>query len=479
MRGIASRDREEAKKVQSALEYTVLRNVTKCTEIHYDPNPLTTIVEEDKEFVDAFYELPDEDTDPDTLSRWVLRFVFDRDLMLDKNLSMQAIGQRIEEEFGKDTHIIFTDDNAQELVLRLRLKNTELDDQKTDDDDFLRVVESQLMNHLKLKGVDGINKVFIREVKRTALDTNGDIPMYKQEKEWMLDTEGVALKEVMAFDGVDHTRVFSNHLNEVIQVLGIEAARNTLLKELRGVIEFDGSYVNYRHLSILCEAMTYRGHLSSITRHGINRNMENGALMRCTFEETVDILNDASAFAEFDPVKGVSQKVLLGALMPGGTGSFDLRLDEEMLKDAIEVNTSGFFMNPHGGGVMQTPGRTPARTPMTPSRGNFFTSPALGASPLMAGTRSPIAEDQTAGNAFTPYHGMAFSPSNAYSPMAYDANPQYTPTSPGYSPTSPAYSPTSPAYSPTSPAYSPTSPAYSPTSPAYSPTSPTTDQKEE
>lgn len=59
--------------------------------------------------------------------------------------------------------------------------------------------------------------------------------------------------QVMAHKDVDATRTVSNHLIEIIEVLGIEAARNALMKEMRGVIEFDGSYVNYRHLAILCE----------------------------------------------------------------------------------------------------------------------------------------------------------------------------------------------------------------------------------
>ncbi len=55
------------------------------------------------------------------------------------------------------------------------------------------------------------------------------------------------------------------------------------------MIEFDGSYVNYRHLAILCEVMTCRGHFMAITRHGINRT-DHGPLQQCSFEETVDIL---------------------------------------------------------------------------------------------------------------------------------------------------------------------------------------------
>ena len=74
--------------------------------------------------------------------------------------------------------------------------------------------------------------------------------------EWILETEGTNLQEVLAMPGVDFSRTTSNHVLEVLQCLGLEAARHTLLRELRKVIEFDGSYINYRHLSVLCDSMT-------------------------------------------------------------------------------------------------------------------------------------------------------------------------------------------------------------------------------
>ena len=280
----------------------------------------------------------------------------------------------------------------------------------------------------------------------------------------MLATEGVNFLEVMNHEDVDFTRTTSNHLIEVIQVLGIEAVRNTLLKELRGVIEFDGSYVNYRHLAILVEVMTYRGHLMSITRHGINR-VETGPLMRCSFEETVDILLEAAAFSERDGMNGLSENIMLGQFCPLGTGEFGLHLNEDMLKEAVDLDLG---LSEGGLGVGVTPGRgiTPGREgAMSPS---FLLSPTAHMSPFDDSMRfSPQGTDygSHAGGGQSP----GYSPTSpAYSPTS----PAYSPTSPAYSPTSPAYSPTSPAYSPTSPAYSPTSPAYSPTSPAYSPTSP-------
>ena len=42
-------------------------------------------------------------------------------------------------------------------------------------------------------------------------------------------------------------------------------------------------------------------------------------------------------FAEKDRMKGVSENIILGQLVPMGTGSFDLMLDDTKLQDAIEV----------------------------------------------------------------------------------------------------------------------------------------------
>jgi DNA-directed RNA polymerase II subunit RPB1 len=96
----------------------------------------------------------------------------------------------------------------------------------------------------------------------------------------------------------------SNFILEIMDVLGIEAVRESLFKELHMVISFDGqfanllgcktgsnrsaaigtgAYVNYRHLALLCDVMTFRGSLMAITRHGINRSDSAGPITKCTF----------------------------------------------------------------------------------------------------------------------------------------------------------------------------------------------------
>ena len=131
-------------------------------------------------------------------------------------------------------------------------------------------------------------------------------------------------------------RTCSNNITEVLGVFGIEAVRGALLKEIREVIKAS-SYVNYRHIACLIDVMTHRGCLMAITRHGINR-LETGPMMRCTFEETVEILFEAAAYSMPDRCLGVAENVILGNLCPLGTGAFELFLDMEACNEANAVH---------------------------------------------------------------------------------------------------------------------------------------------
>ena len=72
------------------------------------------------------------------------------------------------------------------------------------------------------------------------------------------------LMAVLGVDFVDATRTTNNDIVEVFMSLGIEGVCGALLSELRNVISFDGSYVNYRHLACLVDVMTMQGHLMAI-----------------------------------------------------------------------------------------------------------------------------------------------------------------------------------------------------------------------
>jgi len=149
------------------------------------------------------------------------------------------------------------------------------------------------------------------------------IESYKNIDPHIIDTHGSDLSTLLCDPLVDFSKSYTNDILDMYSSLGIEAARKALLNEIKNVIEFDGSYVNYRHLSVLVDTMTYKGNLMAITRHGINRT-ETGVLMRCSFEETINIITEAAVHGEDDNLKGVTENIIMGKLAKIGTGIVDI-----------------------------------------------------------------------------------------------------------------------------------------------------------
>lgn len=441
-------------------------------------------------------------------------------------------------ETSKDAiTILASDQNAAIPTIRVRLTHAGMMDTDTEDkdsdayqhDELLRRYMNTQLDDLTFRGIEGIDRAFIDKKQRSKQMPDGSISMKGDNPEFeehVLETSGSSFKAVLAIPGVDPTRTYTNKFTEVFDVLGVEACRAAIYRELKNVLSFDGSYVNFRHMGILCDVMTNRGYVSPVTRHGINQS-DTGALMRCSFEQTVEILLEAAAAGELDDCQGVSENLILGQQAPVGTGVMDILLDQAMLDQVIDNSALGL-----GGSLGVKTNQQLLDGGATPydSASPLHDNQTLG-SPDYNSAFSPIAQQSDAPGGFTDGHSTGFgsglgsfspfgqspaspgfgasspswSPSGAggYSPsspsfggatspaMFGASSPAFSPSSPAgmYSPTSPmmmspsspmnisspSFSPTSPTYSPniTSPVYSPTSPAhYSPTSPTFSPTSP-------
>lgn len=531
-------DKESAKQLRSVVEHTSLRSVTDSTEIHYDPDIQSTMIEADRDMVESYFIIPEDVAeDSSRQSKWLLRVILSRPMLLDKGLTVQDVATKIKDTYPQDIAVIFSDNNADEQVIRIRQiqdPKQEDEDDETEYDVTLKKLEGYLLDTLTLRGVAGIERAFINEKAKVRVLDDGSLYQSSEDpmcKEWVLETSGSSLGSVLTLPDVDATRTYSNQFIETLEVFGIEATRTALLRELTQVLAFDGSYVNHRHLALLVDVMTCRGFLMAVTRHGINR-ADTGALMRCSFEETVEILLDAAAFAELDDCRGVSENLILGQMAPAGTGEFDCYLDQNMLMGVVSNNaglvtmgnvdskgmlSDGAATQYDTGSPMQenmfigTPdpdskfspiGQPGSETPagfteyQAPGFGGFSPhgarSPGGGYSPSSPFNTSPTSPGYSPSSGYSPtspamgvtsprfISSPAFSPASpsfaptspAYSPTSPGYNQQQSPTSPSYSPTSPGFSPTSPSYSPTSPNFSPASPAFSPTSPSYSPTSP-------
>jgi DNA-directed RNA polymerase II subunit RPB1 len=196
---------------------------------------------------------------------------------------------------------------------------------------YLRFLEDKMLDTV-LTGVDGVGRVHLRTIKSEQVfdDTVGG---YVTRDQYVLDTEGTNLHDLLVFPGMDGTRTFSNDIHEVNDVFGIEAARTCLLDEFNEV--FSTEKVNYHHLSVLVDTMTYSGRIVPVNRFGMKKN-ETGVLAKSSFEETSKTMFDAAVVAEYDTMRGVSANIMFGQKPPCGTGFVDILVDETRLPEGAD-----------------------------------------------------------------------------------------------------------------------------------------------
>lgn len=141
----------------------------------------------------------------------------------------------------------------------------------------------------------------------------------KREDEYIIVTSGTNLSEVMALDFVDINRTISNDLFDVYSVLGIEAARSVIIKEVYKVMENQGLGIDIRHIILVADTMCASGAVKGITRYGVV-NEKSSILAKSSFETPLKHIINASLVGEEDKLNSVIENVMLNQSVPVGTG---------------------------------------------------------------------------------------------------------------------------------------------------------------
>jgi len=178
----------------------------------------------------------------------------------------------------------------------------------------LNKIREKVIN-AKIKGIKGI--------KRAIIQKKGD--------EYVIMTDGSNFAGVLNVKGVDYRRTITNDIHEIEEVLGIEAARAAIVNEIMGVLEDQGLDVDIRHILLVADIMTRTGRVRQVGRHGVSGEKPS-VLARAAFEVTVKHLLEGAARGEIDELKGVTENVIVGQIIPLGTGMVELLMKPSALK---------------------------------------------------------------------------------------------------------------------------------------------------
>ena len=258
---------------------------------------------DDEEFVRTLANKIGKSTINDILSDFNLNYgtmeveaVLDNKKIAEKRLDREEIDAKILKAFKKATI------NGDNIVLSST---------KTDSDFIIRELRllADKFRDLQISGIKNIGRVIIR-----------------RDEEWIIHTEGSNLKKVLSMEGIDQVRTTTNNIHEIVQVLGIEAARRSIINEAQKTLSEQGLSVDVRHIMLVADIMTSEGVVKYIGRHGISGE-KSSVLARAAFEETGKHLLHASIRGEVDELTGIIENIIIGQPIPLGTGSIGVKMD--------------------------------------------------------------------------------------------------------------------------------------------------------
>jgi DNA-directed RNA polymerase II subunit RPB1 len=322
-----SSDQDATISKMKEIQRTTLRDITKSVRIYYDPPISGTVVEEDMDILALYQEFTVSEGET-CESPWIMRLELNDAEQAARNiLDLTEVVTKLKNEKSlRIVNCIHSDNSAKKLILRISF-----DANVVKNPTMLRFLEDKVLDTV-LTGVHGVGGVHLRKVKN-ELVYDEKVAGYSQKEQYVLDVDGTNLYQLMVFPGVDGTRTFSNDIHEINDVFGIEAARLAIFEECSEV--FVQEKVNYHHLSVLVDSMTFSGRIVAVNRFGMNKN-ETGVLARSSFEETSKNMFNAAMGAEFDTMRGVSANIMFGQKPPCGTGFVDILVDESRLPDGLD-----------------------------------------------------------------------------------------------------------------------------------------------
>lgn len=291
-------------KCESKKKAFALLNIVRETKVHHLVTLAYIESTHEKQGLQTYREFPDYPIYQKRTNHNMVTLIVGKKELAQRNINMETLVQHIRTFSKRKVEVHWTAPINEDNIIVAMFKNIHM--KKSE----VRTWLHNCLNHT-LQGVKNM---------RNAIITKGGI-----------ETEGSNLMETMLID----KNVYSDDVWDVYNCLGVEAARETLFREIVRVLTANGAYVSSRHISLLCDWMTHEGGIRGTTRHG---QKSSGPLARASYEQPVEILQQAAMQGKRDKLEGVSEQLMFGK-RPIIGGELCEMITEVKTEDKVKPNT--------------------------------------------------------------------------------------------------------------------------------------------
>jgi hypothetical protein len=199
---------------------------------------------------------------------------------------------------------------------------------------FLSQVLMYDLSSVRLCGIPGIHEINWRtRSDPECLDMKKKNPSHSPlhpHEGWEVITRGSAFRDVILRPEIHLPSLFTNNPFEVVDVLGIEAARQLYLIEMRACM---GS-VDQALFHTAVDSMMFKGTITPANRFGTNPI--DGPLTKASNEMSTQTLIRAGLTHQRESLNGVSASTMLAQPVRVGTGSVEIAWDAELWLELVK-----------------------------------------------------------------------------------------------------------------------------------------------
>ena len=248
-------------------------------------------------------------TPPGDLIKWCIRLTLNKTTLILKNMSLDLIITKLRELYP-DTFIVYTPENASNIVIRIYMRNTMFKGQVATDD--ITKIKDSILETI-IRGVDGIINTNVVKMIRNKIDADGAV--VRNDNLWGISTVGTNTRGILSNKFVDKYKVQTDAIQEMARLFGVESARQKVVSELRNLVDS----CNHRHYLTYANEMTYTGKVTSIEASGLKTREASNILLRVGASSPLATLEEAAVNSSEDAVTGITSSLLIGSVPRVGT----------------------------------------------------------------------------------------------------------------------------------------------------------------
>jgi DNA-directed RNA polymerase II subunit RPB1 len=263
---------------------------------------------------------------PSNLARWCIRFAINKTTLILKNMSVETIVNRLRDIYP-EIFVVYNSENSSQIVIRVYMQNSLFKQVITVD--TVSQFKDQLLD-TTIRGIDGILSTTVVKMPRNQIGDDGAI--VRKDDIYVIHTNGTNLAKIMMNPFVNPLYTHSDAVREIEKVLGIEAARQKIITEMRNLVDA----CNYTHYTMYADEMTQNGRVTNIKRSGLSARESSNMHLRIAFSSPLQTLEEAALTAAKDNIGGFSAPLLVGTVPKIGTLYTKIIINEEFVRENVK-----------------------------------------------------------------------------------------------------------------------------------------------